>query len=149
MANKGKEYYESYISRNQPEIIQDLANEGESFSFIALNNLLEIEMSNKQRDGIVTKLRELIGIKEEQNIKKEERVVKTTRRRMMAKTRYIIWKGQTSGITLPEQFNRLSLVKDVPIAATEDAIEFLTTNHPKEDFEITDKAEVEEEKKRK
>lgn len=145
MANKGKEYYEGYISRNQLEIIQDLADEGNTFSLITLNTLLEIELSNKKRDGIVTKLREFIGIKEKQDSIKKEKVVKTTGRKIMAKTRYVIWRGASNGLSLPEQFNRLTLVKDAPIPATDDAIEFLTANWPKEDYEITDRAETEEE----
>ena len=153
MARKSKVFYEGYISRNQSDIIYSLAKEGNKLSLFALNILLEIEMSNKAREGVITKLRDFLNIKEEKEIvkriKKEKKLIIVEERKKMGKQRFAIWRGQTNGLSLPEQFNRITLVKDVPIPLTDDAIEYLTANWPKEDFEITDKAETEEEKKRK
>ena len=153
MARKSKVFYEDYISRNQPEILESLVKDGDKFSIFALNNLLEIEMSNKAREGVITKLRDFLNIKEEKEtikrIKKEKKLIIVEERKKMGKQRFVIWKGKTDGLTLPDQFNNLTLVKENPIAATDDAIEWLNNNWPKDDFEVTDKAEIEEEKKRK
>ena len=142
MARKSKAYYEGLISKNQPEIIENFAKEGSDFSLIALNTLLEIEMSNKNREGIVTKLREFIGIKQEQETIKETKIATKGGARNMSKQQYIIWRGSTHGITLPrEQCGGVTLVKNAPIPVTQEIIDWLTQNHPETDFEVTDKSE--------